>query len=151
MRGTQTTERDETTTTPTAEPQPTREAPTATAAPEPTAVALPPGAEQVVRLIKRDLAQRLDLAPDTIQVVSVEAVEWSDTSLGCPQPGLMYAQVITPGFRVVLEAEGEAYEYHADAGRSLVLCGKDGAPIYPLIPIDPDEIQDGKPWMPVDG
>jgi hypothetical protein len=121
-----------------------------TMTPEPTAQATQPkkpaDAEQVVQLAREDLAQRLDLAPEAIRVVSVEAVDWPDTSLGCPQPRMMYAQVITPGFRVLLEAEGETYEYHADAGRLLVLCGSDGLPIFP---VDPDEIRDGKPWTPV--
>lgn len=95
-----------------------------TPAPTPEATEVEPlaGAEQVVQLAQKDLAQRLDLAAEAIQLVSVEAVEWSDTSLGCPQPGMMYAQVITPGFGVVLEAEGERYEYHTDTGRFAVLC-----------------------------
>ena len=82
------------------------------------------GAQEVVRLALEDLAQKLGLAPEAIRLVSVEAVEWSDTSLGCPQPGMMYAQVITPGFRVVLEANGEQYVYHTDADRFVVLCEK---------------------------
>jgi hypothetical protein len=80
----------------------------------------------VVRLAKEDLAQRLSLAPDDIRLVAVEPVDWSDTSLGCPQPGMMYAQVITPGFRVVLEAEGERYQYHTDRDRGIVLCTDEG-------------------------
>jgi hypothetical protein len=36
----------------------------------------------------------------------------------------MYAQVITPGYRVVLEAGGQRYEYHTDTGRFVVLCEK---------------------------
>jgi len=85
---------------------------------------LPSGARQVVQLAKEDLARRLDLSPEAIKVVSVEAVEWPDTSLGCPKPGMMYAQVITPGYRVVLEVKGETYEYHTDEGRSVVACGQ---------------------------
>jgi len=122
--------------------------PSATTGSQPLAAAEPPaGAETVVRLATEDLAERLDLAPEAIQLVSVEAVEWSDASLGCPQPGMMYAQVITPGFRVVLEVEKQEYEYHTDTGRFIVLCGEDGRPVFPQIPVDPDEIQDGKPWM----
>ncbi len=60
-----------------------------------------------------DLAGRLAIAIDAIQVRAVEAVEWPDASLGCPKPGMMYAQVITPGYRIVLEAAGKTYEYHS--------------------------------------
>ncbi|NIN69986.1 MAG: hypothetical protein GTO63_35950 [Anaerolineae bacterium] len=116
--------------------------------PAATEVEPPAKAEQAILLAREDLARRLGLAPEAIRLVSVEAVEWSDASLGCPQPGMMYAQVITPGFRVVLEAEGQTYEYHTDTGRLVVLCGEDGLPVYPLIPVDPGEIKDGKPWMP---
>ena len=98
---------------------------TPTSTPEAPNVELPAGAEQIVRLAQEDLAQRLNLASEAIRPVSVEAVEWPDASLGCPQPGMMYAQVITPGFRVVLEAEGQTYEYHTDAGRFVVLCEQD--------------------------
>ncbi len=70
-----------------------------------------------------DLAGRLAIAADAIQVRSVEAVEWPDASLGCPQPGMMYAQVITPGYRIVLEAAGRAYEYHSSYAH-VVYCGR---------------------------
>ena len=89
----------------------------------------------------------MGLSTGEIRLASVDAVEWSDASLGCPQPGMMYAQVITPGYRVVLEAEGQQYTYHTDTGQYAVLCGEDGMPVFPQIPVDPDEIQDGKPWM----
>jgi hypothetical protein len=98
---------------------------TPTEATEPESAAktpLPPEAEQVVRLAIEDLVGRLDLAPEAIQLVSVEAVEWPDTSLGCPQPGMMYAQVITPGFLVILEAGGEGYAYHTNRADQVVLC-----------------------------
>jgi len=134
-------------------PEPQREKATMTPVPTPAAteVELQAGAEQIIQLAQKDLAQRLSLAPEAIRLVSVKAMEWSDASLGCPQPGMMYAQVITPGFRAVLEAEGQTYEYHTDAGRSVVLCGTDGLPIepVPLMPVAPHGIP-GKPRMPAD-
>jgi hypothetical protein len=93
---------------------------------EPAQVTPPPEAEAVVKLAADDLTQRLSLAPGAIQLVSVEAVEWSDASLGCPQPGMMYAQVITPGYLLVMEAGGEQYTYHTDMDRFVVLCEEGG-------------------------
>jgi hypothetical protein len=84
----------------------------------------PPQARSVVRLAEEDLAQRLGLKPEQIRLVSVQAVEWPDTSLGCPQPGMMYAQVITPGYRVALEAGGQTYDYHTNQSDRVVLCQK---------------------------
>ena len=70
-----------------------------------------------------DLAARVGVAQDTITVASIEEVTWPDASLGNPQPGNMYAQVLTPGYRVFLMAAGERYEYHTDMGTSLTLIG----------------------------
>lgn len=62
------------------------------------------------------LAETIGVATNAITVKLVEAVQWRDASLDCPQPGMMYAQVITPGHRVVLEADGKTYAVHtADA------------------------------------
>jgi hypothetical protein len=71
---------------------------------------------------KNDLMERLGLSEDQIQVADARSVVWPDASLGCPQPGITYAQVDTPGFRVILEAAGERYEYHINPGRFAVLC-----------------------------
>jgi hypothetical protein len=79
-------------------------------------------AEQVVQMAREHLAGKLEMAALEIKLASLEAVEWRNTSLGCPQPGMMYAQVIVPGYRVMLEAGGQRYEYHTDRGRSVVLC-----------------------------
>jgi hypothetical protein len=136
---------------PTVAPQ--REEATMTPVPTPAATEVEPlaGAEQAIRLAREDLARRLGLAPKAIRLVSVEAVEWSDASLGCPQPGMMYAQVITPGFRVALEAKRQKYQYHTDAGRFVALCRGEGLPIepVPLMPVAPHGIP-GKPRMSAD-
>lgn len=69
-----------------------------------------------------EAAGRVGIDPSAVQVVSVQASEWPDTSLGCPKPGMFYAQAVTPGYLIVLEAAGQRFEYHADAGRRIELC-----------------------------
>jgi hypothetical protein len=71
---------------------------------------------------KADLAERLGVPTDDIAVVSSEEVTWPDSSLGCPQPGMMYAQVLTSGSRIVLTAAGRSYEYHSGGQRPPFLC-----------------------------
>ncbi|MBN1955473.1 MAG: hypothetical protein JW900_10540 [Anaerolineae bacterium] len=69
------------------------------------------------------LADQLGVSPGTITLLYAEEVQWPDTSLGCPEPGMGYAQVITPGFRVTLMAEGEEYEVHTDrTGDQVTMC-----------------------------
>jgi hypothetical protein len=70
-----------------------------------------------------ELASALGLETDDVEIVSIEQVDWPDSSLGCPAPGESYATVITPGFRIVLEAGGQRYEYHADTEGRTVRCG----------------------------
>ena len=70
-----------------------------------------------------DLAARLKIGEGQIAVKSVEVVDWPDASLGCAQRGRMYAQVITPGYRILLEAGGKVYEYHASQTHA-VLCSR---------------------------
>ena len=62
-----------------------------------------------------DLSKELGIPPANIKVASTAAVEWPDGGLGCPEPGMSYAQVITPGYRIVLQVGDMPYEYHAGA------------------------------------
>lgn len=80
--------------------------------------AVPSEVEGVVR----DAAGRLGVAPGAVAVVRVEPRDWSDSSLGCPREGEFYAQVITPGYLIVVEGNGEELEYHTDEAGNFVFC-----------------------------
>ena len=47
-------------------------------------------------------------------------VDWPDGCLGVQTPGVMCTMVITPGYRVILEADGKQYEYHTNASGDVV-------------------------------
>ena len=104
---------------------------------------LPSKAQEVIKLAKEDLAGRLGISVEQITLSDLQEVDWPDASLGCPEAGKMYAQVITPGFIILLEANGQAYEYHSDTHRHVVLCVEGRSPVepVPLMPIAPH----GKP------
>lgn len=70
----------------------------------------------------KNLASRLGVAIDQITLVSEEIVVWPDGALGCPQPGMMYAQVLQDGMRIILSANGTEYHYHSGDGRPPFLC-----------------------------
>ncbi len=65
---------------------------------------------------KKDLVAKLAIPADNIKVLESGEATWPDTSLGMPEPGQMYAQMLTEGFRVVLKAAGKTYEYHFGNG-----------------------------------
>ena len=67
-------------------------------------------------------ATTLGIEPEDVTVTAIEPVDWSDASLGCPQPGYVYAQVITPGYSVTVEADGQTYEVHMDSQGYGLIC-----------------------------
>jgi len=77
---------------------------------------------------RQALAHWLGISSEEIEVIEVEEVEWPDTSLGSPEPGMVYAQVITPGCRITLEVAGETYEVHT-GGQQMVLYDGEGNPL----------------------
>jgi hypothetical protein len=71
------------------------------------------------------LAKQLGTSDAQIEVESIAEQTWPDTSLGCPEEGRMYLQVITPGYVLQLRAKGQVYEYHVDQSvRVVALCQK---------------------------
>lgn len=100
---------------------------TTTTSEVPTPVALPEGFPvSLLDEIVEDAARSTDVPMSNIEVTSVEAHTFNDASLGCPEPGQMYAQVITPGFIVLVEAGGAELDYRVakDSSR-FVGCGPD--------------------------
>lgn len=73
----------------------------------------------------RVVAEFLSIPPSEITLVSVEAKDFGDPSLGCPEPGMAYPQVITPGHRVLVEAEGRRFDVRVSGSHGRI-CRKPG-------------------------
>lgn len=69
-----------------------------------------------------DLAERLGADPEQITTVSAVLVTWSDGSLGCPLPGMAYAQVLQDGSIIELSYATKVYRYHSGGNRIPFLC-----------------------------
>ena len=89
------------------------------------------GLQNLIEMIKTDLANRQAVAVEEIILLETMAVEWSDSSLDCPQPGMDYLQVITPGYRIVLQVNDQSYEYHTNRDAYFVYCENQVPPILP--------------------
>lgn len=85
---------------------------------------VPAAARPLVELAVAQLGAQLDVNADAIHVERVEAVDFPDASLGVPDPDLMYAQVITPGFVIELTHDGRSYLFHG-SGRQVVPVPRD--------------------------
>lgn len=71
-----------------------------------------------------DLASRLDVEADAIEVVAEEAVTWRDGSLGCAKEGQFYTQALVDGSRITLRTDGTDYEYHSGGAKPSFWCAK---------------------------
>jgi hypothetical protein len=66
------------------------------------------------------VAEQTGAAAEQVKLISEEAIDFSDSSLGCPKPGMAYMQVVTPGHKVALEYKGKTYDVRIAGGRGLI-------------------------------
>ena len=72
---------------------------------------------------RKHLSDEQSINGSVADLARVERVDWPNTSLGCPKEGLAYAQVITPGYRLVFDYAGASYDVHSNTdGSQLASC-----------------------------
>jgi hypothetical protein len=71
--------------------------------------------EPIIEAIK-ELSKKLGLKQDDIKVISIEEATWPDTSLGLPEKGMSYAQMLVEGYRIILSAGQKRFEVHTGNG-----------------------------------
>lgn len=69
---------------------------------------------------RQDLALRLSVDADDIEVESTKAQDWSDSCLGLGGPAESCLTVITPGFAMELVHDGTTYEYRTNLDGTVV-------------------------------
>jgi len=62
----------------------------------------------------------LQMAVDEIEIVSYSQEEWTDSCLGLGTAEESCAQVITPGWRVVLDVDGTEYVFRTDMSGGII-------------------------------
>lgn len=72
------------------------------------------------------LANEEGVDEEAVTLINSEGISWSDASLGCPQEGMSYAQVITPGYILIFLLGDSYYAVHTNAdGSNLIVCNGD--------------------------
>ncbi len=108
---------------------------------------VPPGMEKpaAVDAAISTLAEQLGIDPSLISLAGFDAVDWPDSCLGVSTPDVMCAQVITPGYRVVLSAAGKGYELHTNQDGSQVIVAplESSQPDIPVITLKTEDPQAG--------
>jgi len=82
--------------------------------------------DEAVALAKKALAQWSGSPIGGMDVILVTRTRWTDGSLGCPQAGMLYPQVVILGYKVLLGAGGEGFEVHVGDGRAVVCAPEAG-------------------------
>ena len=75
---------------------------------------------KVVEIARNQLASQLNVEAPTLELVSVDEIDWPDVCLGIPQEGETCSQVITPGFRVTFSSAGHNYTFRTDLSASTI-------------------------------
>lgn len=65
--------------------------------------------EPVEAAVLTEVSEMAGIQADEVEVVDAEAEEWPDACLGLPEDDEVCAQVITPGWRVTVQAGEETY------------------------------------------
>jgi hypothetical protein len=108
-----------------------------------------PIAAQLTFIAQRLVADQTGLPTRRVQVLSVSAITWLESSLGCPREGEMYTQTETDGYRIVLSVGDDHYIYHTDIDRVLPCpAGSEVLPenfIDPLAEITPEATEEVAP------
>jgi hypothetical protein len=71
------------------------------------------------------LALHLKASPAALSLQSANAKQWPDGALGCPQEGLAYPQLVTPGFLLIFTDAAQSVQYPVHTGPSaaqMLLC-----------------------------
>lgn len=81
--------------------------------------------DSVIEAALEAAAGQLQVSTDRLVVVATEARDWPDSSLGCPEPGHAYAQIVTPGWLITIDTDDAADEvmvHSTRVGDRVVIC-----------------------------
>lgn len=109
--------------------------------PVPRPANLPP---KIARAVLRDLVQKTNLPVSTFRITQAERRTWSDSCLGLGALNELCAQVLVPGWQVVVEGGDRRWVYRTDAAGELVKLDTAASQSEPLslqpVPLLPDEL-----------
>jgi len=80
----------------------------------------PPAETNPVALAQRVVAEFLSVPMTEVSLVSNQEMDFSDSSLDCPEPGMSYLQAITPGHQVIVEADGRRFDVRVSGGHGKI-------------------------------
>ena len=98
----------------------------------PDTAGLPEPAKSQVGAAMADVASNLGKEVASVKLLEVREVYWRTSALGCPGPGMAYAQVLTKGRFIRLAVGVAEYRFHASEDGKPFTC----SPQYAEPPLD---------------
>ena len=75
---------------------------------------------EAVRFAKGELAAHLKIEPSQILILEAVETQWPDACLGIQEKDKVCAQVITPGYNILMQANGKKYQYRTNRDGSVI-------------------------------
>lgn len=69
--------------------------------------------DQQTMMARKDLAKRLDVPLEEVELAGALDVTWRSSAMGCPKPGEQYMQALVAGRSIMLRVGEQSYRYHA--------------------------------------
>lgn len=83
-------------------------------------VRTPPTATNPETVARQVVADFLSVPMTEVTLVSTREQAFSDSSLGCPEPGMSYLQALTSGHQVIVEADGRRFDIRVSGGHGKI-------------------------------
>ncbi|HLO16424.1 MAG TPA: hypothetical protein VK206_16450 [Anaerolineales bacterium] len=78
---------------------------------------LPP---DVALNVQNQISATLGVALENIKIEKVEQMDWPDSCLGLPEANEVCAQVVTPGWMLTFNINGQRYQYRVDKTGTII-------------------------------
>jgi hypothetical protein len=77
--------------------------------------------QDILDAVLADASQRTGTPAEDLVITKAELVTWPDGGLGCPEPGMVYIQVLVDGYQVVVADGVTQLDYRGD-GNGFRIC-----------------------------
>ena len=75
-----------------------------------------------IRAITEDAAAVTGIDASEVEIITAKAATWTDGSLGCPEPGMMYTQALVDGYQVIVRVGDQELDYRVGGGGEFRIC-----------------------------
>ena len=76
--------------------------------------------EEATELAIETLSRKIGAEKPDITVIRLSRFNWPNSALGCPKPGVSYADVVVPGYMALLKHGKQPYRVHIGNGRGII-------------------------------